>query len=171
MIHLIEAGQSYKVYGLKGELIIALNPSYKKHILKTAVVFFMVEGNAVPFFIESVREKDELMIKFKEVNSPEDARLLSNQTVFIDDKNVTVEIIKKQEEEPLHSLVNYQLEDMNSGIKGIIRSIEEYPSQLMALVEIEAKEYMIPIHEDWLTEIDPDIKRIRVNLPDGIFDL
>ncbi len=172
MIQLIEAGKSYKVYGLKGELIIDLQPEFKKHILDSAVVFFMIEGNAVPFFIESNRGKDELIVKFKEVDTPEEARLLSNQSILIDDKNIVMEKIKTEEvEDSIHSFVGYQLEDLNTNTKGIIKNIEEYPSQLMATIEAGSKEYMIPIHEDWLVEIDQKKKLIRLQLPEGIFDL
>jgi 16S rRNA processing protein RimM len=171
VIQLIEAGKSYKVYGLKGELIIDLQPEFKKHILDSAVVFFMIEGNAVPFFIETARGKDELIVKFKEVDTPEEARQLSNQAILIDDTRSVRQKVKTENIDSIHSFVGYQLEDTNSNSRGIIKSITEYPSQLMATLEMDAKEYMIPIHEDWLIEINQKKKIIRLALPEGIFDL
>ncbi len=173
MIHLIEAGHSYKVYGIKGELVVDLNPQYRKHILNTGVVFFQLEGNVIPFFIKSVRGSDELMIKFKEVDSPEQARELSNKIVYIDDHRLNIEEIEIEVEEvdETNLLLNFQLEDVVSGFKGRIKNLEEFPSQLMALVEKDSSEFMIPIHEDWIVDIDEKQKRIRVKLPEGLFDL
>lgn len=172
MIHLLEAGHSYKVYGLKGELSVDIHLQYLKHILKSNVVFFVIQGNAVPFFIESIRGSDDLFIKFKEVDSPEAARELSNQIVYIDDKDLVVEeIIEEEDISELDSLLHFQMEDVVSGFKGTIKGIEEFPSQLMALVEKDSKEYMIPIHEDWIVDLDRDKKLIRLKLPEGLLDL
>jgi 16S rRNA processing protein RimM len=172
MIHLIEAGHSYKVHGLKGDLIVDLNPQLKKHILITGVVFIKLEGNPVPFFIESVKGTDELIVKFKEVDSPESARELSNQVLYIDDLGLAIEKVKIEEPgDEINSLLHFQLEDIVSGFKGIIKDIEEFPGQIMALVEINSKQVMIPIHEDWIVEIDEKEKIIRVKLPEGLLDL
>jgi 16S rRNA processing protein RimM len=174
MIHLIEAGHSYKVHGIKGELVIDFFPQYRKHILKSGVVFFMVEGNAVPFFINSFKESDDLLVRFKEIDTPEKARELSNQPVYIDDKGIVIEELKEEEEgqlDEINFLINFQIEDVNSGFHGRIKNLEEFPSQLMALVESDSKEFMIPIHEDWIVKIDQKKKHIRVMLPEGLLDL
>lgn len=171
MIHLIEAGHSYKVHGIKGELVVDLYPQYRNHVLKSGVVFFMVEGNAVPFFINSVKENEDLFLRFKEVDTPEKARELSNQPVYIDDKGIVIENLSDETLDDVNFLVSFQIEDVNSGFKGKIKSLEEFPSQLMALVESNSKEFMIPIHEDWIVKIDEKKKHIQVKLPEGLLDL
>ena len=173
MIHLIEAGHSYKVYGIKGEIIVDLIPQFRKHILKSGVLFFKLEGNAVPFFIKSISGSDDCMIKFKEVDTPEQARELSNQIMYIDDSGLKIEeaIIEEEVVNTGNSFLNFQIEDVASGFKGIIKDLEEFPSQLMALVEVNSKEYMVPLHQDWIEHIDTKNKIIRVKLPGGLFDL
>jgi hypothetical protein len=42
---------------------------------------------------------------------------------------------------------------------------------LMALIENDTKEFMMPIHEDWIVEVDEVNKRMRVNLPGGLLEL
>ena len=173
MIHLIEAGQSYKVRGIKGEITIDFNPQFRKHILKSGVLFFKLEGNAVPFFIKSIKGSDDCMIQFKEVDTPEQARELSNQIVYIDDRGLIMEdtIIEEEVINSGNSFLNFQIEDVASGFNGVIKDLEEFPSQLMALVQVNSKEYMIPLHEDWIEHIDAKNKIIRVNLPAGLLEL
>ncbi len=171
MIQLIEAGHTYKVHGIKGDLVVDFKKTLQKHILKTGVVFIKQEGNAVPFFIESVKGNDEFLIKFKEVDSPEFARKLSNQIVYIDSRNLNAEHLNDEEPDENNALLSFVIEDVVSGFKGRIKDIEEFPGQLMALVEIGEKEVMIPIHEDWIVKIDEKKKQIQVELPDGLLDL
>jgi 16S rRNA processing protein RimM len=172
MIYLIEAGHSYKVHGVKGELFVSFEPRFKKQILKSGVVFIRIEGNNVPFFIESVRGDEELIIKFKEVDNPETARELSNKPIYIDDHGMQVSNKSPDTvEEDESTLLHFQIEDIASGFTGRIKSIEEFPGQLMALIENDTKEFMMPIHEDWIVEIDQVNKRMRVNLPEGLLEL
>lgn len=170
MIQLVEVGQSYKVHGVKGELKLSLDADWRDEILDQGVVFFEVDGNAIPFFIESAKGEEELLVKFKDVNSPEEARLLSHKSIFID-RNRMKEVPSSSSELSSDRLQSYALVDLQSGIRAQIEALEEFPSQLMALVRHGDKEVMIPVREDWIERLDEKEKVLYMNLPAGLFEL
>ncbi|MFN8331360.1 MAG: hypothetical protein U0T81_09115 [Saprospiraceae bacterium] len=69
------------------------------------------------------------------------------------------------------ALTGFILEDVQSQREAIIQSVEEYPSQLMAEVILDDKKIMIPLHPDFIVKMDKKNKRIKVRLPEGLFDL
>ncbi|MBK8449055.1 MAG: hypothetical protein IPL42_03110 [Saprospiraceae bacterium] len=178
MIQLIEAGHSYKVHGIKGELKLSLDANFKNEILQQGVLFFNLDGNDVPFFIESYRAKeDALYMKFKELESPEAARELSNKIIYTDKNKLqntsdqVFEDTNEDSEESFEDFIEYIILDKNTGIQTKIIGIEEYPSQWMALCIVNNKEVMIPMRVEWIEQIDDINQLITMNLPDGIFEL
>jgi 16S rRNA processing protein RimM len=169
MIQLYEAGHTYKVHGVRGELFIGFEAELKSYVIKTAVVFIKVDGNVIPYFIERISGNEDLKIKFKDVNSPEEARLLSNKMVYIDIEGIDPESIREEIPEEENGFIGFQMEDLKSGFKGRITQVEEFPSQLMCWVEKDQQEYMIPLHEDWIVEMNMENKIIKLNLPEGLF--
>lgn len=172
MIHLIEAGHSYKVYGLKGALWISIDKAYQAFVKKHKVIFFIVEGNPVPYFIDKITADESWLVTLRDVTNPEDAAILSNQTIYVDQsriKNVSDTMPTEEDIEP--SWIGYLLMDETSGQSGIIQAIEEFPQQLMAVILYQDKEHYILLREEWITEVDDSKKTIHMQLPDGMFEL
>lgn len=59
-------------------------------------------------------------------------------------------------------LVGYTIEDAETGTVGVIDTIDESTINTLATLEDGR---MIPLHEDFILEIDEDAKVLRVNLP------
>lgn len=172
MIQLIEAGHSYKVYGLKGALWISIEKEYQAFVKKNKVIFFNLEGNPVPFFIEKITVDESWLVNLKDITNPEDAALLSNQTIYVDQsrmKEVPGKTVK--EEELDYSWIGYTLHDETSGQSGIIQAIEEFPQQLMAVILYKDKEHYILLRDEWIKQVDDESKTIHMLLPEGMFDL
>lgn len=172
MIHLIEAGHSYKVYGLKGALWISIEKEYQAFVKKNKVIFFNLEGNPVPFFIEKITLDDSWLVNFKDVTNPEEAALLSNQTIYVDQSRMK-EVPRKtiKEEVSDYSWIGYTLLDETSGQSGIIQAVEEFPQQLMAVILYKDKEHYILLRDEWIKQVDDESKTIHMLLPEGMFEL
>lgn len=173
MIQLVEVGHSYKVHGIKGELNLSIDPKFLKHVLKEEVLFFNIDGNDIPYFIEACTAKSDILcVKFHEVDNPEVARILSNQIVYADKSRLKNYKSKEIKVEPvIKDFVNFIISDQNSGIQTQIASMEEFPSQWMAMTILDGKEILIPMREEWIIEIIESKKLIIMNLPQGIFEL
>ena len=172
MIHLIEAGRSHKVFGVHGKLRIQIDDAYKEFVDESGVLFIRLEGNDVPFFIEHLEEDGDTLVKFKEVDSPEEARLLSNQLLYIDRERYRKSDAFAGEEDEVSGmeLEHYTLIDETSGVQAEIIHIEEFPQQLMVVVQLHQKDYFVPVRDEWIRSLDHDEKKIIMQLPAGIFD-
>lgn len=59
-------------------------------------------------------------------------------------------------------LVGYTIEDEETGIVGVIANIDESTINTLATLEDGR---LLPLHEDFIVEIDEEAKILRVNLP------
>lgn len=171
-IDLISVGKTLKSFGVKGEIKVDIDDLFEDYILESKVLFLNVDGNDVPYFIEQHREIDTLVLTFKDVYNPEQVHMLQNKNISIDKNNLPLEIISKWEQSHIdQNLSNYNIFDLNSNIKVKIRSIEEYPGQMIAIVDYQSDIKTIPLNEDLIKNINHKEKLITMQLPEGIFDL
>ncbi len=170
MIQLIPAGRTFKVFGLQGALWLQIEKPFLPFIKKHKVVFFNVEGNDVPFFIERMKEEENFLVKFKDINNPEDAASISNQTFYVDQSRIKKPVVESTKDDELSDWVGYKLFDETSGITGCIKVIEEFPQQLMATVSYDDKECYVLLREEWILQIDDTNKTIQMRLPEGMFE-
>jgi len=54
---------------------------------------------------------------------------------------------------------------------GEILEVIEQPHQVLCRIDINGKEALIPVHEDFLQKIDKKKKQVHVELPDGLLDI
>jgi ribosomal 30S subunit maturation factor RimM len=59
-------------------------------------------------------------------------------------------------------LVGYTIEDEEDGTIGVIETVDESTINTLAIL---TDERMIPLHEDFITDIDEDAHILRVHLP------
>jgi len=59
--------------------------------------------------------------------------------------------------------------DRHPGLHAL--EVIEQPHQVLCAIMIDAKEVLIPIHENSLEKIDKKNRRLFVNLPDGLLDI
>ncbi|MCR5050725.1 MAG: hypothetical protein K6A36_06530 [Paludibacteraceae bacterium] len=106
----------------------------------------------LPPFVFAMR--DGLFVPFK----CEDAVNLLGEEVFVLRKDI------QDEEDGLltwQDLVGYTVEDNGTAV-GIIRHVDEQTINTLATLEDGR---MMPLHEDFILEIDTDAHILRVNLP------
>ena len=172
MINFVAVGQTFKAHGVRGEIFAELTEGLEKYVFKTGVVFIKVDGCPVPFFIESHRDEGRLFIKFEDVNDPEHARKIGGATIYLDVKSLPSNIREKEHfRSALHALEGYTIVDEVSKTELKIISVEEYPSQILAKVNYQNREILLPIHENFITRLDESKKKLHMNLPTGILEL
>jgi 16S rRNA processing protein RimM len=164
---LTKIGFINKLQGYKGEVQCIIERGYVEDYQEEEFLFVMMDGIAVPWAVEEIKDKrGAAVIKFEHVNDEEYAKRFIDAEVFVEKRN------KKSIEEPnWEDLTGYEVIDKARGSLGIIKSIEEYPQQLIATVIIKEKEVLIPLNEDFLEKVDDDSKKLFLNLPEGLIDL
>ena len=103
-------------------------------------VFVQRDGLFVPFRSERISELmgEEIWLKRSDVAEEEDG-LMTWQ-----------------------DLVGYTIVDDESGVLGLIETVDESTINTLATLEDGR---MLPLHEDFITDIDEDTHTLRVNLP------
>jgi 16S rRNA processing protein RimM len=68
------------------------------------------------------------------------------------------------------TLTGFEIIDEKLGSIGNILEILELPEQIMAVVSKGTDQYLIPMVDDFIIEVDQELKVIRMNLPEGILE-
>ena len=163
-------GKIAKPHGTKGSLLLWLRDIQAEEIRKRESVFVEIDGLLVPFFIEifQVNSSESLVIKFEEIDSETKARTLAGFPVYV----TSDQLRQKSKSIPAFSSLNgYKVTDARTGFVGIAGDVADIAKNPLLQVVLNGKEYLVPIHEDIVLEINKKTREIRINAPEGLFDL
>ena len=159
-------GTSLKTHGKEGHIRLDIDTEYLDDLSKARALFFDLEGSRVPFLIEELKLSNHVLIKLDEVDSPEKALLLQQKSVYLHDSELSeVPVVMSTQ---VDMLVGYNVLDQNGSGKGKIIGLEEYPHQLIATISSQGQEFLLPLHEDMIIQLDESNKCIHLEWPDGI---
>jgi len=168
----IQIGQLKKTYGLEGELRMRVDDQYWEDLLTADVLFVDIKGQKIPFFIETIKDGDEILIKFEDLDDRDAAADISNKSLFLRTQDL---IPAEQREHPLSDqlthLIGYQIQTEAGQKIGPILELLEMPQQVLASVDYEKKEILIPLVDDFIVDIVEAEKKIIMTLPEGMLDL
>jgi len=167
-----EVGYLQNTHGLKGEMRIKISVEFQEDMLLSEKIFFEINGQMIPYFIDELRSPGNWIIKLEDIDTPEQARSLQGIAVHLERADILLDeertiIIEKN---PFAHLVGYNTFDGDTSI-GEILEIREMPGQTIAVLNREGKEVFIPLVKPFIVEIKDDAKTLHLNLPDGILDL
>jgi len=108
------------------------------------------------------------MVKFLDVDSTEDASLLTGCAIFI-----PIALLPKQKGSQLFSveIEGYTVIDANRGETGTVTSVLEMPQQSLLAIDLNGKEILIPIVDEIVKKIDRKNKTVFIEAPEGLIDL
>lgn len=147
-----------------------IDTQYKSYIKKDVFIFFDLDGSKVPFQITNVDDGNHFVISLQDVTNKNDSDQLNNIEFFI-----PLDSVKARHK---HSPKNirgkwdeYRIMDEQTKIMYDVIRVEEFPQQLMAIIEIENKEILLPLSDQLISSIDKENKIIRMMIPEGLLDL
>lgn len=169
----VRIGQLGKPYGRDGELKLFVEEAFLEDIAQARALFVEYDGHPAPFFVEQLRESNELLIKFDEFHNPEDASVLTNMPVFLMQSDLSAGRVVSVGGTGLQyaHLEGYTLTDQTLGTIGPVLRVEEFPQQEIAFVEYMGAERMVPLHPQLIVRIDQQYKEVEVKLPEGLLDI
>lgn len=168
----IAVGVIRKAHGVRGEASVEpWTDSVDRFTeLKSVTLVAPDERSTRPATIEAVRfHANRALIKFAEVDSPEDVQLLRGWTVEIPESEARP---LKEDEYFLHDLAGLTLVDAEGKSRGVVAEAYEGGGGVLLTVKREdGTTYEVPFAADICTEIDLKGKRIVVALPEGIDEI
>ncbi len=134
---------------------------------------FLVQekGNLLPWFVVKTEwiGFNEGFIWFEEITTPEKAKLYSGRELNLTPKEVSSYF--KKDSGDYDFLIGYSVLDETAGQVGTLQEIIENPGQILLRVSNGEKDFLVPLVDDFIVEIDKKKKEILLNLPEGLLDL
>ncbi|HEX5652612.1 MAG TPA: ribosome maturation factor RimM [Chitinophagaceae bacterium] len=165
----IKIGKLVAVHGLKGELLLKHTLGKKTSLKGLSAVFVEEKKNAfLPWFIESskIKTDDELLLKFETIDSREAAVRLSQKEVWLPETDFK----KFAARSAPASLLGYTIFNEDEKLGEILEVIEQ-PHQLLCRIDVQSKEVLIPLNEEFLQKLDHRKRQVIVRLPEGLMDI
>jgi len=163
-------GKITKTHALKGEVIIFLDVDAPEYYSKLEAVFLEIKGQLVPYIIEELQIKGrKSIIKFEDINSIEQAETVVNAPVWLP-LSALPEL--KGNQFYYHDVIGYEMHDVSSGTKiGVLKAIYESTGQDLFAMDVDEKEVLVPIVDEFIHRIDHENQRIELKLPEGLLDV
>lgn len=163
-------GTLTRLTGLKGELCAFFDADNSAKYTNLPAVFIDIDGDYVPYPIESIRYKggNQFVIKLEGVDL-EEAKSLCGSELYL----------PLDELPPLtgtqfyfHEVIGFQVVDEEKGNIGTCRDILELAQNpLMQVVNPDGKEILIPVNQQFIRKVDRESKVLYIAAPEGLIDL
>jgi 16S rRNA processing protein RimM len=163
-------GKTLKSHGTAGQLRIMIEERLTSYVKSGLFVFFDIDGSRVPFKVKGVEEGQHFVISLEDVDGRQESDKLAGKEFW-----VPIEQVKPRHQKSPRNIKakweDYTILDEKTGSAFPILRTEEFPQQLMAIVDVNGKEILIPLHEQLIVDIDKDQKIIRMEIPEGLLEL
>ena len=155
------------VFGKKGFVKIFSFSDYPNRFLILNKVFIDFFNDKKVFFVEkAVKNKSNILLKFKNFNSPDDVKILIGKNIFVDEDNV----IKLPENHFfIHDLIGSKVYRNNSEF-GIIVDVLSYLANDVYVIDSKGKEFLIPAALDFFESYDSKNKILILKAGDSLYD-
>jgi len=162
-------GRLGKTFGLDGDLRLNVDALYQdvldEYSRNNNAVFVLIDGFKIPFFIKSINW-DKMLIRFERIKNDEQLQELVGADLFIESHDAIESPIPDLDQ--LIGFNIYNIEDEK--VIGRIIRIEDNPAHPIAIVELNDAEVMVPMVADWIRDIYPEQRQIKMELPDGLIE-
>lgn len=163
----VRYGSLVKTHGLQGELILEskIIDDTKNDLME--LVFIIIDGKPVPFFLEYIENKtnETYLLKFDTINSSEKAKEVIGCEVFGLEK-----FTHSDNENSLYQFINFTVLNQDKIKIGTIVEIIDLNQNLLFKID-GITEHLIPAHADFIISTNKRKKEIYLNIPEGLIDL
>ena len=163
-------GKITKTHALKGEVTIYLDVDAPEDYTKLKAVFLEINEQLVPYVIERIQIKGKKsIVKFEGINRIEEAEPIVNAAAFLP---ITALPKLKGTQFYYHEVIGYEIVDAEKAESvGKLKAIYESTGQDLFAIDIDGKEVLLPIVDNFIKNIDHEQNKIEVVLPDGLLDI
>jgi 16S rRNA processing protein RimM len=163
-------GYIAKLHGFKGEVSLFLDVTNPSDYQTLDAVFIEINGQLVPFFIDSIKLKNKgfAAVKFEGVDDESSARRLLRMQVFLPEQ-----VLPKLSGIHFydHEVVGYKVIDAHYGEVGILEAVIDF--QVNPLIQIlnNGAEVLIPLRDGLVKKLDRKNKIMNIEAPEGLIEL
>ena len=158
-----QIGKIFKAHGLKGDVKIYSNLDLMLFISSDDFIYINNDENFIPFKIKELKhfKKNIYLISFKEIDHIQKIESLIDCEIFSKNEKILIE-----EEKNYHG---FEVEDIQFGNIGKVSNKIQTSNYSVLVVKKESREVFIPIHENFILEIND--KKIKVKIDEDLLNL
>ena len=161
----LSVGFLRRPHGLHGEIIMDLHTDFPERMKSGRKLF--VGDEHKPVTLASVRpHQSGLLVKFKNVETPEDAGMFRNQWVFIkakDAPSLPAGTIYQ------HELIGFKVVDENDNPLGeLVEILETGANDVYVVRDDSGREILLPAIPSVILDVETALRLVRVHLLDGL---
>lgn len=162
-----EIGYISKTHGLKGHVILRLNELVNIDEEGIKSIFLELSGSQVPYFIEECRPNNTgYILKLETIDHVDTSKKLIGKKAFA----LTDFIL--QADDSVSEFIGYTIIDSKLGNIGIISDVDEKTDNvIIKVIHTTGAEIILPFNDDFIIEIDDDLKTIEFNAPEGLIEM
>lgn len=157
-------------YSFKGEILAKLDTDSPKTYLNIDSLFIETPKGLVPYFIvrSQLHKSSLLRLKFEGVDSESEAEALLKKELFL-----PLKMLPPLEGNQFyyHEIIGFSAIDQFDLPIGIIKSVNDSGPQPLFVIDAEGTEILIPVHDNFIRELDRVEKKISLDLPEGLLDI
>ena len=167
----VRVGTLGKTHGTEGDLKIRIDKGREEDIVSSGFLFVDLHGSKVPFRLASFRQTRDLLVSFESVDRVEVAARLAGCALFLPSDETTQQELPGPEQDLEYGYLKDFTVVYAGNEVGIIAEVREFPQQEMGVVHREGREILIPLHADLILMEDRDLRRVDMDLPEGLLEL
>lgn len=160
----LSVGFLRRPHGVKGEIVMDLHTDFPERMKKGRKLF--VGDDHKPMTLTNVRPHQAgLLVKFKDVDTPEDAGLYRNQWVYVQTKDVPL----PEGQHYKHELLGLKVigEDGNP-LGELVEILETGANDVYVVRDDSGKEILLPNIPSVILDLDLGTRTMRVHLLEGL---
>lgn len=171
-------------HGFQGNLNVQYLPGFSKaHIKKGSYLFVVINGKGVPFLISDISKLGDI-ISLTFIDSEAAAKSVIGCEIAIPTQELSesrknknpnqTATAKNNTDASIHSLLGlmgWELWETEVGKIGIIKKINELPQGFIFEVSGESESYLIPLVEEWISDIRESDQTLVMSLPEGLLGI
>ena len=163
MDNLVRIAKAVKSDGTDGGLVISFLSMTAEDLEISEPVFVHFDGLPVPFFIESISSKGntKAVVHLTGVRNSDDAEELVGRDIYIEDG--------ERDDDSPEELIGWTVKSSDGKLSGKVTDFMDIPGNpCIEVTENGKSPVILPLHEDFVLEVDPETETIVMELPEGL---
>ena len=159
-------GKITKRFGLKGELVVYLDTDEPEKYHKMESVFFDIEGEPVPFFVEEIKIKarNQLIVLFQDMDDASSAHYV-NTDLYLP---LSALPVLEGNKFYYHEIKGFTIIDSVYGNIGVCEEVLDSSPQAVMQIAHPQGEILVPIVDHFIKHVHRDTRTLEIETPQGL---